>query len=127
MGKKDIIQALIDHYTDGNLTKFASKLGVKPQTIVGWKTRDSLDYDLVYERCENLSAEWLLSGEGSMTKDQRQQHPDEAVSNQFIERLFRTIAEKDELIRDLERENGQLRERVATLSGNTSSEKRQAV
>lgn len=127
MSKKDIIQALIEHYTEGNLTKFASKLGVKPQTIAGWKTRDSFDYDLVFRKCENLSAEWLLSGEGSMLKGNFQEPNVSDTSGQIIERLFHTIAEKDELIRTLERENGQLRERVAILTGIEQESRKAAV
>lgn len=67
MEKKDILESLINYYTDGNKAKFAGKLGVKPQTINTWIGRNSFDLELVYSKCEGLSGDWLLSGgEGEM-------------------------------------------------------------
>jgi len=57
---------LINHYSDGNKSRFANKLGVKPQTINTWLSRNTFDIELVYSKCEGLSAAWLLSGEGDM-------------------------------------------------------------
>lgn len=68
MKKSEIIQALIAHYCDGNLSRFAKMLGVTPQTVAGWKTRESFDVDLIFEKCENVSGDWLLSGKGDMIK-----------------------------------------------------------
>lgn len=61
-----MLQNLINHYSNGNKTKFASLLGVKPQTINSWITRETFDSELIYSKCENVSARWLISGEGNM-------------------------------------------------------------
>ena len=66
--KKDIIIALINYYTGGNKAQFASKLGVTPQTINTWISRNTFDIDKIFANCEGVSAEWLISGQGEMIK-----------------------------------------------------------
>jgi hypothetical protein len=68
MEKRAILQAIISHYTGGNKALFAKKIGVTPQTINTWITRNSFDLDLIYSKCECLSAEFLLTGKGEMLK-----------------------------------------------------------
>ena len=68
MNKKDIVLSLINHFADGNKTLFANKLGVKPQTISTWISRDTLDIDKIFANCDGLNAEWLLTGDGNMLK-----------------------------------------------------------
>ncbi|MBR5824182.1 MAG: helix-turn-helix domain-containing protein [Paludibacteraceae bacterium] len=66
MSKRDRLQRLIDYYSGGNKTQFANKLGITPQGISSWVSRDTFDIELVYAKCENVSAQWLLTGEGEM-------------------------------------------------------------
>lgn len=61
-----MLQRLIDHFSKGNKSQFANKLGVKPQTISTWIARDSMDKALIFAKCENISPLWLMSGEGEM-------------------------------------------------------------
>lgn len=68
MDKKSIIDALVDHYSNGNQAQFAAKLCVSPQTISTWKARNTFDVDLIYAKCEYISGDWLLTGEGPMLK-----------------------------------------------------------
>ncbi len=68
MDKKGILEALIAHYTGGNKSQFAKILGVKPQTINTWDTRGTFDIELIYSKCEGISGDWLLTGEGEMLK-----------------------------------------------------------
>ena len=70
MSKVDILNRLIDYYTDGNKARFAKMLGVKPQTINSWFIRDTFDIDLVYSKCVGINADWLLTGEGDMLQKQ---------------------------------------------------------
>lgn len=65
-----MVNELIAHYSNGNKTQFASLLGVKPQTINSWITRDTFDIELIYAKCLGVSADWLLTGEGYMLKEQ---------------------------------------------------------
>ena len=66
LDKKTMLKALIDHYEGGNKTHFANRLGMTPQGISTWLSRGTLDLELIYANCENISPKWLLSGEGEM-------------------------------------------------------------
>ena len=66
--KKERLLQLINYYCNGKSTVFAKKLGVSPSTVSSWLARDSFDYDLIFAKCENISPEWLLTGEGEMLK-----------------------------------------------------------
>ena len=70
MDKKQMILDLIDHYSNGNKTLFSKKLGVTPQTISSWISRNTFDKELIFAKCENIRAEWLLTGEGSLLKEE---------------------------------------------------------
>lgn len=69
MEKKDIVVALVEKYANGKNAQFAKLLGVSPQTISAWISRNTLDYDLIYTKCVGISPQWLLTGEGEMFED----------------------------------------------------------
>lgn len=66
MSKKEQLEKLIAYYSKGNKTAFGVKLGLTPQGISNWLTRDTFDAALIFTKCENVSAEWLLTGKGDM-------------------------------------------------------------
>ena len=45
MNKKDMIIALIEHYSGGNKAKFAKLLGITPQGISTWLKREYFDIE----------------------------------------------------------------------------------
>ena len=95
MNKGDMLECLINYYTDGNKAKFSSMLGVKPQTVSAWIARNTFDAEVLYAKCEGVSAEWLLNGgEGEMLKAQQSA---DAPSKDFNEELIRLRAENDVL------------------------------
>lgn len=71
MTKKERLEALINYYSEGKSTKFAKFLGVAPSTVSTWLNRGTLDYDFIFSKCEIISPDWLLSGEGEMLKTNR--------------------------------------------------------
>lgn len=71
MNKKAMVEALVSHYTNGNKAQFANILGVSAQTISAWIARSTLDAELVFTKCSEVSAEWLLTGNGSMLRNER--------------------------------------------------------
>ena len=73
MGKKDMILALIEHYSNGNKAQFASLLGITPQGLSTWIKRESFDIELIFSKCEGISAQWLLTGNGEMIKDDKRE------------------------------------------------------
>ena len=68
MRKSEMLECLINYYTDGNKAKFSTHIGVKPQTVSAWLSRNTFDAEVIYEKCEGVSADWLLSGKGDMIK-----------------------------------------------------------
>ena len=68
MEKKDRLLRLIEHYSDGNKSEFARMIGVSPQAINTWISRNTFDIDIIYAKCINISPEWLLTGNGPMLK-----------------------------------------------------------
>ena len=71
MDKGLMLEQLINYYSNGNKARFASLLGVRPQTINTWIARNTFDAELIYSKCESISGDWLLSGEGDMCKKEK--------------------------------------------------------
>ena len=69
MEKSDMLECLINYYADGNKAKFSAQIGVKPQTVSAWISRNTFDAEALYANCKDISADWLLSnGTGEMIK-----------------------------------------------------------
>lgn len=64
-----MVNAMIQHFSNGNKSQFARKLNVTPQTISTWIARNTFDIDLIFAKCEGISARWLLSGEGDIVEN----------------------------------------------------------
>ncbi|MFI3296559.1 MAG: LexA family transcriptional regulator [bacterium] len=80
MDRIPLIKALVSHYGEGKSSRFAEKLSVKPQTISTWIARNTWDIDLIFANCDNISAEWLLTGEGEMLKKERKKDKEPTIS-----------------------------------------------
>lgn len=64
-----MVENLVNYYTDGNKAQFAKMVGISPQTLSKWIGRKTFDAELLYQKCSNLSADWLLSnGNGEMIR-----------------------------------------------------------
>jgi phage repressor protein C with HTH and peptisase S24 domain len=48
-------------YTDSSLAEY---LGIKPNTISTWRARNTIDFELLFSKCEDININWLLTGEG---------------------------------------------------------------
>lgn len=73
MDKTVMIESLVNYFTDGNKAKFANSLGISPQTLSKWVSRSTFDAELIYSKFPQVSAEWLLTGNGDMLVNQREQ------------------------------------------------------
>ena len=71
-----MLESLINHYTNGNKAAFALKIGAKPQTVSAWISRNTFDSEQIFAHCENISAEWILTGEGEMIVGNKQSADD---------------------------------------------------
>ena len=92
MNKKDQVNALISYFSNGNKTAFASKLGLKPQSINNWSARNTFDADLIFSKCDGISAEWLLTGKGDMLINKTEtQREDSVTERSHIQELIQII------------------------------------
>jgi len=64
--KKLILNKIKDYYKFSTDTEFAGFIGIKPQTLSSWYTRNTFDIDLVYSKCVGINPEFLLSGKGDV-------------------------------------------------------------
>ena len=110
MNKKERLEAIIKHYSDGKPSVFAKLIGVAPSTISSWLSRDTLDYDLLFAKCENISSEWLLTGRGEMINIQTSTFNNKTTlpqkeSTGIEDKLLAIIADKDATIREREKDS----------------------
>lgn len=93
--EKDIrLQRLITYYCSGNKTKFAQKIGITPQNLSNWITKKFIDYDRIFTNCENLSAKWLLTGDGDMLENAPKNSVEDAKTiSELLDRIERLVAE----------------------------------
>ena len=66
MEKKQRLNMLIEYYCRGNKNQFARMLGIQPQTINSWESRNTYNTELIYSKCEGVNPAWLLTGKGDM-------------------------------------------------------------
>ncbi|MEM7009097.1 MAG: LexA family transcriptional regulator [Thermodesulfobacteriota bacterium] len=59
-----LISKLKQYYSFGNDKELADFLGIAPNTLASWKSRNSLDWPLIFAKCEDVSMEWLINDIG---------------------------------------------------------------
>ncbi len=68
MDKSLILNEIKNHYGIEKDADFARFLEIKPQTLSSWYKRNTFDIELLYAKCEDIDGNFLLTGEGSVTK-----------------------------------------------------------
>ena len=68
--KQDVLDRLKVVYNIQKDTELATLLGISKSTLSNWMSRDSIDYDKVFSKCEHINIDWLLTGRGSMLKSE---------------------------------------------------------
>jgi len=106
-----IIKELIKHYSEGKSADFAQKLGVKPQTISSWLARNTFDIELIFAKCEDINANWLLSGDGPMFRTMGNDPPQN--QSEFIQLLKAKIEDQQKII-------GLLEDKIELLQGGSA-------
>lgn len=105
----DRLNAIIDHYCGGNKSKFAAMLGKTPQAISTWFARGTFDLELIYEKCEGINMNWLLSGNGDMLVKEGQSEQSETahpeITSQLLDRLQQQAEEIGRLKNLLNKDN----------------------
>lgn len=68
LDKNLILDRIKELYQLKNNAKLASFLGIPPTTLSSWYSRNTLDLDIIYEKCVGINWQWLIAGEGSMLR-----------------------------------------------------------
>ncbi len=50
-------------------TELAVFLGITRSTLSNWHNRNSIDFDILFSKCEHINIDWLITGEGEMLKE----------------------------------------------------------
>lgn len=72
--KSLILNEIKLHYGMKKDVDFAIFLGISQSTLSSWHSRQTFDAELIIAKCEDIDANWLLTGKGSMLKDQPTVH-----------------------------------------------------
>lgn len=78
LSSKEIIERLKIGLELSSDNALADTLGVSKTTLSNWKSRNSLDFPLVFSLCEQISLDWLLTGKGKMLKSNAQEDEEAA-------------------------------------------------
>ena len=90
-------------------TKLAELLGVKQSTIATSYSRNAVNWENIISNCNNISIDWLLTGEGKMFRNSSENSTEEnektTKSTQYYEEmnsyLLKRIKELEEELSDL--------------------------
>ncbi len=116
-----MLEQLIEYYNNGNKSQFSKRLGITPQGISTWLVRNTFDSELIFSKCENVNAEWLLTGEGSMLKEKQPEEKTVAnvVDTSYIYNMYKDYrnmqAEKDIEIKELHAKIEKQNDTIITL------------
>ncbi len=117
----NIIERLKTVFQVDSDVDLAKILGIKQPTISSWRKRNTIDYELIFTKCNNINFDWLLTGEGKMERSEEKNDAKCALcteKDRTIAAMTDQIAAKDEIIRLLK--GGGKTQRSAPYSGNVS-------
>eukprot|EP01029_Cantina_marsupialis_P005024 TRINITY_DN1533_c0_g2_i1.p1 TRINITY_DN1533_c0_g2~~TRINITY_DN1533_c0_g2_i1.p1 ORF type:complete len:131 (-),score=20.49 TRINITY_DN1533_c0_g2_i1:83-475(-) len=66
MDKALMLKRIKEHVGYTKESDFAKHLGISPNVLNNWYSRNTFKPDIVYTKCSGLNAVWLLTGEGEM-------------------------------------------------------------
>lgn len=68
--KSLILNKIKSHYGFKNDAEFARFLGIKPNSLANWYSRNTFNYETIFTKCDDIRAEWFFTGEGPMLKNE---------------------------------------------------------
>lgn len=103
----DILNRLKAALAVGTDKELADTLGIKKATLSNWRTRNSIDFPLVFSFCEHINIDWLITGRGEPNTLESAK-PSLVVESGNNDKLLDRVVEQAEEI-------GRLKERIAQL------------
>lgn len=67
--KSLILNAIKSHLGFAKDVDFAKYLNIPASTLGSWYARNTFDYELLYAKCNDINGNWLITGKGSMLKE----------------------------------------------------------
>ena len=105
-----IVDKLCLYYQLDKKGELAEKLGIKPSVLSNWITRNTIDWNIIFTKCEEINLNWLIYDEGPMSRN---------ISNDSIQEnatIYKELLEKQkDEIKELNREIGKLQLTVEQL------------
>jgi hypothetical protein len=86
------------HYGFKSDAEFARFLNLTPQVVANWYRRNTFDYDILYTKCLDINANWLFSGEGSMTKEEvnKEEVKKEEIPSSLLSESIKILVETNQ-------------------------------
>lgn len=107
MDKSLILNRIKLAYSLKNDAELARFLEIQRNTLSNWYSRNTIDYDKVFLKCELLNFDWLLTGEGDMLKSE--------LNEQKFSNNDKYTASLEKINALQERENAYLSEKIKDL------------
>lgn len=119
LDKQSVLDRIKQHYNLKGNADLARFLGVAANTVTNWYGRNSFDLDVIYTKCVGIDFNWLLTGRGSMLRDD----PDNgsvpvscpAVPPIDESLIYKMYKEKDTEVGQLKEEIGALKLKISQL------------
>lgn len=111
--KTEILQKIMEFYNLKSKADVARFFEVKPQTVSTWFSRNTVDYDSIFERCTDMNYNYLFkSGEENSADEPA---GDYRVNETLLGELKKMIGQKDDKIMELSEKVGQLKAELQHL------------
>jgi len=104
-----VLNRLMLYFQVNKKSELADKLGVGAPTISNWITRNTIDWQIVFTKCEGINLNWLVFGKGQMRLDQSEKTTDTSIYKELL-------LNRDKTITELNREIGKLEAEINRLS-----------
>lgn len=98
--KREMLYQLKEYLKTDSFAEFGKRFDLSPQCAHSWFTRGSFDAELIKEKVEEISGDWLLTGEGGMIRKETPKDIGELISALALEQkmLERAQSQSDRLI-----------------------------
>lgn len=105
-----IIERLCLYYQIDKKRDLANKLGIKPSVLSNWIKRNTIDWSVIFTKCEDIDLNWLVRGDCVFPKNKS--------TPAFFEKhslYIGVVASQKEEIKMLNREVGKLQLTIEQL------------
>ena len=91
----EILDRLRNALNQSNDTELANFLGVKKATLSNWRSRNSLDWPLLFSFCEHIDLNWIIFGDSKAIPPTNQESLAINTNSSLVEHLDNKLKEKD--------------------------------